>query len=156
MNKVYKINDKEFIQLVKSNSTYSDILKNLGLSAKGGTAFKLLKRRIEELKIDISHFESINYRATAKKRIPLEEILVENSVYQNISRLKIRLVNEKLMEYKCALCDNDGTWMDQELVLQLDHINGNNRDYRLKNLRFLCPNCHSLTNTYAGRNNKGV
>ena len=156
MSKVYKLNDKEFIKLVKSNNTYSDILRELGLSAKGGTAFKLLKRRIEELKIDTSHFEAINYRAAAKTRIPLEEILVENSTYQNISRLKIRLVNEGLMEYNCALCNNDGTWMGQDLVLQLDHINGNNRDHRLENLRFLCPNCHSLTDTYAGRNNKGA
>jgi hypothetical protein len=36
------------------------------------------------------------------------------------------------------------------LVLQLDHINGEKTDNRLENLRFLCPNCHSQTETYAG------
>lgn len=38
------------------------------------------------------------------------------------------------------------------LTLQLDHINRVNNDHRLTNLRFLCPNCHSQTDTYAGKN----
>jgi 5-methylcytosine-specific restriction endonuclease McrA len=43
----------------------------------------------------------------------------------------------------------------KELVLELDHINGNNRDHRPNNLRFLCPNCHSQTPTWGNRGNKG-
>ena len=41
--------------------------------------------------------------------------------------------------------------MGYELVLQLHHINGNNTDNRLENLMFLCPNCHSITENFAGR-----
>lgn len=58
------------------------------------------------------------------------------------------------MEYKCACCGNTGEWNGRPLVLQLDHINGDNCDNRLENLRFLCPNCHSQTDTFAGRNCK--
>ena len=43
-------------------------------------------------------------------------------------------------------------WLNQKLILQLDHINGTHDDNRLENLRFLCPNCHSITDTYAGKN----
>lgn len=82
----------------------------------------------------------------------LEEILVENSNYNNRTSLKKRILDEKLLEYKCALCGNTGEWMGKELSLQLDHKNGKNNDHRLKNLRFLCPNCHSQTETYAGKN----
>ena len=39
-----------------------------------------------------------------------------------------------------------------EVVLQSDHINGINDDYRLENLRMLCANCHSLTPTHGRRN----
>jgi hypothetical protein len=45
-------------------------------------------------------------------------------------------------------------WNDQKLSLHLDHINGINNDNRLENLRFLCPNCHSLTDNYCGKNRK--
>ena len=40
------------------------------------------------------------------------------------------------------------------LSLHLDHINGNNLDHRIENLRLLCPNCHSQTSTYSGKNKK--
>ena len=50
------------------------------------------------------------------------------------------------------MCGNNGTWNGKKLVLQLDHINGNNKDQRLMNLRFLCPNCHAQTDTFCGKN----
>ena len=46
--------------------------------------------------------------------------------------------------------------MNSKLTLQLDHINGINNDNRKENLRFLCPNCHSQTDTFAGRNLKNI
>src|SRR4051812_5415093 len=69
---------------------------------------------------------------------------------KNVSRgwLKARLLNKKLLTYACKLCGNHGRWRGVKLVLQLDHKNGNNRDNKLSNLRFLCPNCHSQTKTF--------
>ena len=84
----------------------------------------------------------------------MDEILVENSSYANIGRLKTRLIKEKLLEYKCAFCGNTGEWQGKPLALELDHINGNHFDHRLENLRFLCPNCHAQTDTYGGKNQK--
>lgn len=157
MSKVYKLNDDDFKELVLSNHGYSDILRGLGLSPKGGSSSKVLKRRIQELDIDISHFYPINKKAIDSKRKNLEDILVENSTYTNISRLKKKLLSEKLIEYKCDICNNNGTWLGESLTLQLDHINGIYNDHRLCNLRFLCPNCHSQTPSYSGRNKgKGI
>ena len=61
-------------------------------------------------------------------------------------------MQDNLLEYKCEQCGNTGEWLNQPLVLQLDHINGIHDDNRLENLRFLWPNCHSITETYAGKN----
>ena len=82
----------------------------------------------------------------------LDEILVENSTYTNRYRLKIRLIKENKMNYRCAICGNNGEWNGKPLSLQLDHINGVNNDNRIENLRFLCPNCHSQTETFSGKN----
>jgi 5-methylcytosine-specific restriction endonuclease McrA len=152
MNKVYKITDDEFTRLVETNASYSDVLRKLGLSPKGGTSSKLLKRRISELGICTNHFENNSTRAQEATRKKLADILVENSTYTNISRLKIRLVKELNFPYVCTKCGNTGEWLNKKLVLQLDHINGVHDDHRIQNLRFLCPNCHSQTETFSGRN----
>lgn len=55
------------------------------------------------------------------------------------------------MPLRCAICDNPGEHRGQPLGLQLDHVNGVPDDNRLENLRWLCPNCHSQTDTFSGR-----
>ena len=110
-----------------------------------------LKRRIAELDCDISHFGKKEKTQSPQARYSLDEILIENSTYANISRLKERLVREGRLEYKCQNCGIK-EWQSKPLSLHLDHINGKNNDHRIENLRFLCPNCHSQTDTYAGRN----
>lgn len=91
----------------------------------------------------------VNY---TKSRIRnLEEVLTENSTYAR-HHVKRRIIEEKLIPYICACCNNDGIHNGIPLVLQLDHINGINDDNRLENLRLLCPNCHSQQNTYAAKN----
>ena len=88
-------------------------------------------------------------------KTPMSEILVKNSKYLNRYRLKIRIVNEGYLEYRCIECNNIGEWNGKILSLHLDHKNGINNDNRIENLRFLCPNCHSQTDTYAGKNING-
>lgn len=152
-SKVYQINDKEFKGLIKKSNSYSDVLRALGLNTKGGSSTDILKKRIRELNCSISHFNK-NTKTPSNIKYSLDEILVENSTYTNIERLKERLIRENRLEYKCAICGNIGIWNGQKLTLQLDHINGIHNDHRIENLRFLCPNCHSATETYAGKNVK--
>jgi hypothetical protein len=57
-------------------------------------------------------------------------------------------------EYKCEIC-NISEWQNKPLGLQVDHINGVHHDNRLENLRFICPNCHSQTETFCGAGNTG-
>lgn len=127
------------------------MLRALGLTTRGGSSLDILKRRISELQCSVEHFGQKAKMKSYNQRYTLEEILVENSSYMNISSLKRRLIKEKRLEYKCECC-GISTWRNKSLTLQLDHINGKYNDHRIENLRFLCPNCHSQTDTYAGRN----
>ena len=150
-NKVYEPSDDDFKEIISLAKSYSDCLRRLGLGTKGGTSSKLLKKRIEELNCSTDHFLTRGKASADTRKIPLEQILVEKSSYQNISRLKIRLVNEGKLDYVCSICGIK-EWLGKPLSLQLDHINGVSNDHRIENLRFVCPNCHTQTDTYAGRN----
>lgn len=152
MNKIYTPSDDQFKQLVSESTSYTEVLVKLGLVPKGGTSSKLLKKRLLELKCSTSHFKP-QYAASRDKIMrPLSTVLVEKSTYTNISKLKQRIVREGLMQYKCVECGLGDQWNGKPITLQLDHINGISDDHRLTNLRFLCPNCHSQTTSFAGRN----
>ncbi len=92
--------------------------------------------------------ESLRQYRTGNWYTP-EEIFSENSP---VSKTSVRSIARKEIEYRCAICDNVGEHLRKPLVLQLDHINGISTDQRRDNLRWLCPNCHSQTDTFAGRN----
>jgi Zn finger protein HypA/HybF involved in hydrogenase expression len=83
-----------------------------------------------------------------------EQVFTENSTYAR-HHIKKRLIEDKLIKYECSVCFNKGIYNDKPLSLQLEHINGISDDNRLSNLEFLCPNCHSQTDTYAGKGSKG-
>jgi hypothetical protein len=77
---------------------------------------------------------------------------VRNSHSQQSSKLKSRLLCEGVLTNGCYECGSLPFWRGRPLVLVLDHINGDRYDYRLPNLRLLCPNCNSQQPTFAGRN----
>jgi DNA-binding CsgD family transcriptional regulator len=84
--------------------------------------------------------------------IPIQELLV---IGRQTSRthLKSRLVAAGLKENKCERCGIT-EWQGEPMNMQLHHRNGDGLDNRFENLEFLCANCHSLTDTWSGRNRK--
>lgn len=83
------------------------------------------------------------------KNIPWHKKLHE---YKSRAGIRKRIIDDNLIEYKCQECGLKDSWNNKMLVLHLDHINGISNDHRLENLRWLCPNCHSQTDTYTGKN----
>jgi hypothetical protein len=82
--------------------------------------------------------------------MPIEELLVVGRRTQR-GHLKGRLLREGLKENRCEIC-GISEWQGRPINVQLHHKNGDGLDNRLINLEFLCPNCHSQTDTYGGRN----
>jgi Zn finger protein HypA/HybF involved in hydrogenase expression len=150
-SKVYQIGDEEFVELIDSSTSYSEVLRKIGLGTVGGASIKPLKARIEELNLDVSHFSKGSNGGGKVRYDNIEDVLIENSPYKNGSSLKARLIREKILSYLCEECGIK-EWNQKPISLQLDHKNGVNNDNRVENLRLLCPNCHSQTNNYAGKN----
>ena len=73
-------------------------------------------------------------------------IFPHNSHFWNKEHTKEEI--ESIKKYECEICGTS-KWMDKTLTLQLDHINGDNIDNRIENLRIICPNCHSQTETFS-------
>ncbi|HET7814531.1 MAG TPA: HNH endonuclease signature motif containing protein [Candidatus Baltobacteraceae bacterium] len=80
----------------------------------------------------------------------LDELLKSGISRYNV---KMRLLRAGLLKNECQRCGLTH-WNGRPLSLHLDHINGSKGDHRLENLRMLCPNCHSQTETYGGKNMK--
>jgi hypothetical protein len=138
---------------VKNSSNLRQVIIQLGLTAFGGN-YPTIKQRIKELDVPICHFKRAD-GLHFKPEIPLHKVLISDSSYSR-QHLKKRLLKEGLLENKCSICNLKPFWNGKKLILVLDHINGNSRDHSLINLRILCPNCHSQTETFSRSHVKKV
>ena len=152
MKDYYKKENLE--KIVKESYSIAEVIRKIGLVDKG-TTFNTIKKYISLYELDTSHFRgqtwnkgmtNTDYAALVK----LSDILKDNTNFKS-STLKERLIKEGLKEYKCEKCGCNGNWQGEPITLELHHINGNHFDNRIENLQFLCPNCHSQTDTYRRR-----
>jgi hypothetical protein len=154
--KIVTISKEELQTIVNEAATKRDIIKRIGYDNIVSGHYMTLNSRIKKDKINLEKFNKnfeeyqLNKTVFGKDKTDINNILVENSTF-NRCHLKDRLIKEKLLDYICAICSNTGIWQGKPLSLQLDHINGINNDNRIENLRFLCPNCHAQTDTFAGK-----
>ncbi|MGW3596857.1 HNH endonuclease [Streptomyces sp. NPDC005167] len=135
-------------EAVAASSSVTEVLQRLGIRPVGGSHTHI-SRRIASLGIDVSHFAMRRGRPKGAR----DDLLVLGSPQDGRiagARLRRELLRIGIPE-RCTECGTDTVWNDKPLRLEVDHRNGIWWDNRPGNLRFLCPNCHSATDTYRGR-----
>jgi hypothetical protein len=140
-------------KIVETSTSFTEALGKLGLTLRGH-ANESFKKRLEQDNIDYSKLYYKLSHPDPWHKIELNEILVKNSAYKNQNALKKRLLKAGILKNQCynQHCNLPPIWNKLPLSLQIDHINGICSDNRIENLRILCPNCHSQTLTYSGKN----
>lgn len=153
--KQIRFTKEELIPIIKESYTIADVCRKCGWKPTGAN-YKIVHKYIKEYGLDVSHFTgkctNIGNKLNTHNAKPITEFLTKNS-YIKTSSLKLKIIKEGLKVYKCEKCGATH-WNDEQIVLQLHHINGDSSDNRLENLMLLCPNCHSQTENYCGNHNQ--
>jgi hypothetical protein len=145
-----KYSVEQLREAVQTSTSMRQVLTKLSVAPYGGN-YDVLRGKLKRLGLDTSHFlgRAWNRNRCVAPKTPLQQYLDEQRPIQSY-KLKNRLLKHGVLAPVCVGCDLH-TWLDQPIPLELDHINGDNKDNRLENLRLLCPNCHALTPTYRSK-----
>ncbi len=143
----YKYTLPVLAPVVARNTSYLGIISDFGLKPTGGS-YANFQRLVAEYGLDTSHFrgQGWNGGGRAHNRKEAAAILVVYAPPQVPP--KAALLRRALLEigrvHRCEDCDLGPEWHGSSLVLEIDHISGDRYDNEPNNLRFLCPNCHSV------------
>jgi len=139
---------EELQQIVAQSTSMKEVIDKLGYATHSGNNNNTVKKRIEQYGIDISHFKS----QPSIERNETNVFIKDSTASQ--ATLRRWYIKGNYTPYICSICGQEPLWQGKELTLILDHINGQNHDDRLENLRWVCPNCNQQLDTTNGKNRK--
>lgn len=134
---------EEFKEIVKNSTSFNEVKQKL-INLNYRNTREGIKKIIQSNNIDISHFMGMSWQKN----------YIDFSKYTNNSNCRPNRLTQGLIlkrGHKCECCGNT-KWLDKEIPLEVHHIDGDKTNNSPDNLVLLCPNCHSLTDNYKGKN----
>lgn len=143
--------EKLVCDLLRKSNSFNEVCVLLN-KRPTNTNYQFLKKIVDKYSVDISHFGT---RKNIKRNniLTYDDIFCENSKVSCTSRVKNKIFELSLKEYKCECCGLT-EWNGDKIPLELHHINGDRTDNRMENLQILCRNCHAQTDNFCGKNIK--
>ena len=144
----------QIAEAVRQSTSVVQVLRHLGVKYRSGEAWRLVRSYIAEYKLDTTHFKGHGQnkgKPSIRRKTPDQVLVVLDGVYRENGRILRRALLELGVQHTCLECGQSPMWRGKPLVLQVDHQNGDWKDCRRENLRFLCPNCHSQTESFGTR-----
>ncbi|WP_435204585.1 HNH endonuclease [Micromonospora sp. bgisy143] len=147
----YKYTPELLAEAAAAARNITEVMRMLGVRVSGGSHAHI-SRQLKKFGIDTSHFTGQAHNRSARRTTSAQLLiqLPQGSRRTPGVRLKWAL-GELGVPEECEGCGTGPFWQGAALTLHVDHINGDFLDNRPPNLRLLCPNCHSQTETFAGR-----
>ena len=137
-----KWTEDELVVAVKTSRSIAEVLKKLKLFPRGSN-YNTVKEYIVLMNLSTEHFDGKPWMTGLR--------LVKTENLKGISSIKSRLLQDR-----GTACERCGikAWYGEQIKLELHHIDGNRYNNKEKNLLLLCPNCHSYTDNWKGKNRK--
>jgi len=77
--------------------------------------------------------------------LPIEDIFANKHTNYSLRTFKQRLIKEGWLPERCSCCGfQERRQYDYEIPLKMHWVDGNKKNYELKNIQFLCFNCYFI------------
>jgi RNase P subunit RPR2 len=153
MKKWERFTRPEIERIVQESYSIAGLAEKLGYSKCGGSGIASVKEMLRVLNIDTSHFTGqgwlVNQTYESKNYVSFEDYIKNGNAQSN--KIRKKLLREGLKKHICERCQNT-LWLGELIPLQVHHIDGDKTNNSLINLQLLCPNCHTFTDNYKGKN----
>ena len=141
----YNFDENNFIKICNESQTMAEASRKLNLH------YNTFIRYAKKFNCYKPNQSGKGIKKKSIKKIKTIDILNGKYPDYQTKKLKDRLFNENIKERKCECCGLK-MWNNLPIPLELHHIDGNRYNHKLENLQILCPNCHSQTETFRGKN----
>lgn len=130
--------------MVKESKSFYELARKIGYESQSGSVQATLKKVVAERNLDTSHFLGQGWN---KGNFDYERFQYGKAIKSANARKAL----EALRGSKCECCGLEN-WLDKPIILEVHHIDGDHLNNQIENLKLLCPNCHSLTENWRGKN----